>query len=45
MARTITDDNEITNSLNNVDELHVLLAIRSAEFFGVLLPDGARNMD
>ena len=31
------------NSLNNVANLHVALAIRNCEFFEVLLPDGAQK--
>ncbi len=31
------------NSLNNVANLHVLMAIPNAEFFEVLLPDGAQK--
>jgi L-alanine-DL-glutamate epimerase-like enolase superfamily enzyme len=31
------------NSLNNVANLHVLLAIRNCDFFEVLLPDGAHK--
>jgi L-alanine-DL-glutamate epimerase-like enolase superfamily enzyme len=31
------------NSLNNVANLHVLMAIKNSEFFEVLLPDGAQK--
>ena len=31
------------NSLNNVANLHVIMAIRNTEFFEVLLPDGAQK--
>jgi len=31
------------NSLNNVANLHVTMAIRNCEFFEVLLPDGAQK--
>ena len=31
------------NSLNNVANLHVIMAIRNCEFFEVLLPDGAQK--
>ena len=31
------------NSLNNVANLHAILAIRNCEFFEVLLPDGAQK--
>jgi L-alanine-DL-glutamate epimerase-like enolase superfamily enzyme len=31
------------NSLNNVANLHVVMAIRNTEFFEVLLPDGAQK--
>ena len=31
------------NSLNNVANLHVIMAIRNCEYFEVLLPDGAQK--
>ena len=31
------------NSLNNVANLHVIMAIRNCEFFEVLLPGGAQK--
>ena len=31
------------NSLNNVANLHVTMAIKNCEFFEVLLPDGAQK--
>jgi L-alanine-DL-glutamate epimerase-like enolase superfamily enzyme len=31
------------NSLNNVANLHVMMAIRNCEFFAVLLPAGAQK--
>ena len=31
------------NSLNNVANLHVIMAIQNCEFFEVLLPDGAQK--
>ena len=31
------------NSLNNVANLHVIMAIRNTEFFEVLLPDAAQK--
>ena len=31
------------NSLNNVANLHVIMAIRNCEFFEVLLPAGAQK--
>ena len=31
------------NSLNNVANLHVIMAIKNCEFFEVLLPDGAQK--
>ena len=31
------------NSLNNVANLHVILAIPNTEYFEVLLPDGAQK--
>ena len=31
------------NSLNNVANLHLIMAIRNCEYFEVLLPDGAQK--
>lgn len=43
MARTITENNVIANSLNNAAGLHVLMAIKNTEFFEILLPDEAQK--